>query len=470
MGTAGTGGMGGTSAVGTGGTSGAAGASGGNGGGPTSDAAVATETAAPDSATGPTDASAPPDGPVAPPPDGGPSACNVTPGPAAATAKLAFRAISLTGLPTNVGPGKSPDGFTELKFIPGAPSEFLLTQKGGNLTRFRLNGNQAQLVAAYRISGVFAEDDCGLVSVTFDPNFASNNVIYAGYCTATNRSKVSRFVLGPTALTGAVDVINFSEPQGTKPWHSIGSLGFDPQGNMWMLHGEFTDSSNAQNQNSTMGKLLRFIPRAAGGYDPAPGNAYPNDPSKSPIVYALGFRSPWRAYLDGKGRFLVGDVGNTENEEVNLVTAAGQNFGWNGSRSGPCSGDGCAGTISPLVTYRNGGNDPYLGSDDGNEGFESRAGRAVWIGGQYRDCGNDRYGGALTGVYLFGDWYTGWVRGAVIDDSGRKTADRMLANVPGLTSWDQAADGYLYATKFGRYGTGGLAMEGQGVFRVERAP
>src|SRR5688500_2696294 len=157
----------------------------------------------------------------------------------------------------------------------------------------------AQMVATYRVPGVFAEEDCGLVSFTFDPAFATNKVIYAGYCTATNRSKVSRFVLGEGAagLQGAVDVIEFSEPQGTKPWHSVGSMGFDPKGNMWMFHGEFTDSSNAQNQNSLMGKLLRFIPKATGGYDPAPGNAWPSDAARSPAVYAYGFRSPWKAYL-----------------------------------------------------------------------------------------------------------------------------------------------------------------------------
>jgi hypothetical protein len=62
------------------------------------------------------------------------------------------------------------------------------------------------------------------------------------------------------------------------------------------------------------------------------------------------------------------------------------------------------------------------------------------------------------------------VRGALIDDSGTKTMDRHLADFTALTAWTQAADGYLYALKFGRYGTGGLANEGQGLFRVLRAP
>ncbi len=418
-------------------------------------------------------AAPPPPGSPEPTPPAGPpaaSACNATPGPAAATARLAFRPIELVGLPATTGAGKSPGGLTEIRFMPGAPSDFLLTQKGGRLSHFRLEGDRATLQASFQIPGVFAQDDCGLVSFAYDPGFVQNRIIYAAYCTAGNRSKVSRFTFGPTGLAGAADVITFSEPQGTQPWHSVGSLGFDRGGNMWLLHGEFTDASNSQNPVSTLGKLLRLRPRLdQPGFDPAPGNAFPDDPARSPLVYALGFRSPWRAYLDSQGRYLVGDVGNTANEEVNLVTRAGQNFGWNGSRSGTCTGAACTGLSNPLASYRN-ANDPYEGDDPAAQTFEARAGRAVWVGVQYEDCGNDRYGGAMTGVYLFGDWYTGWVRGAVIDASGAKPVDRSLAIMPNLSAWTQAPDGYLYALRFGAYGTGGLANERPALFRIELAP
>jgi hypothetical protein len=383
--------------------------------------------------------------------------------------RLAFRPIELS-VPGNPGSGKSPGGFTELRFMPGAPGEFLLSQKAGPLHHFKLEGDRATLIASYKVPNVFAGDDCGLVSFAYDPAFAQNRTIYAAYCTTENRSKVTRFVLGPGALTGAADVISFSEPQSSNAWHSVGSIGFDPAGNLWMLHGEFTDTSNAQDPASNLGKLLRLRPRRdQPGFDPAPGNAFPDDPGRSPLVYALGFRSPWRAYLDDRGRFLVGDVGNTTNEELNLVTRAGQNFGWNGSRSGPCSGGGCGGLTNPLSTYRNGDDDPYEGQDPAAQRFETRSGRAIWVGVQYKDCGNDRYDGLMTGVYLFGDWYAGWVRGLVLEDDGQVKTDRMLAIFPNLSAWDQGPDGYLYATRFGAYGEQQSA-EQSGLFRVELAP
>jgi hypothetical protein len=184
---------------------------------------------------------------------------------------------------------------------------------------------------------------------------------------------------------------------------------------------------------------------------------------RSPLIYAYGFRSPWRGYADSKGRYLVGDVGPGTAEELNIVTMPGQNFGWNGTRVGAAAG---AGLTSPISTYRI-PNDPYEG--EGNPVWESRPRRSVWVGVQYEDCGNDRYGGAMTGVYVFGDLFAGWVRGAVIDDTGKKAVDRNLGNVSGLSAWAQGPDGYLYTTKFGNYGDH-LTGEQIGILRAERAP
>ena len=74
----------------------------------------------------------------------------------------------------------------------------------------------------------------------------------------------------------------------------------------------------------------------------------------------------------------------------------------------------------------------------------------------------------MTGVYLFGDLFAGWVRGAVIDDAGRRSP---TATWPAcrLSAWVQGPDGYLYATRFGPYGDH-LTGLGIGLYRVERAP
>jgi hypothetical protein len=445
----------------TGGSGGSVGGSGGSNTGGSGGSAPA-DAAAKDGPAGSADGA--PTASDAPAPPAG--KCNATPGPNAAMLSLVFKPIQIAGGSIDTaGPGKSPTGLTEIRFVPGTTNELFVAQKAARINHFRLEGNTATLIRRHTVPGVFAEEDCGLISIAFDPDFATNHYLYAAMCTAAKQTKVVRYTVGDT-LADPVDIIEFNEARSTESFHSIGSVGFDRDKNMWLLHGEFYTAANAQNLSSTMGKLLRFIPsRTAGmgGAMPAAGNPYIGMAGRSPLIYAYGFRSPWRGLVDSKGRFLVGDVGPSTAEELNLVTAPGQNFGWDGTRAGPCAN--CAGLVNPISTYRI-ANDPYDGS--GNQVWEARPRRSVWVGAQYEDCGNDRYGGAMTGVYVFGDLFAGWVRGAVIDDANKKIADRPLGSLASLSSWTQGPDGYLYAVKFGSYGD--HLMDTIGIFRVERAP
>lgn len=94
-----------------------------------------------------------------------------------------------------------------------------------------------------------------------------------------------------------------------------------------------------QSLRSLNGKVLRLNPYTGEG---AIGNPYydPENPdSKQSKIYALGFRNPFRMVIkkgtgstnkaDGfPGELFVADVGNQAWEEVNHVSAGGQNFGW----------------------------------------------------------------------------------------------------------------------------------------------
>jgi hypothetical protein len=182
-----------------------------------------------------------------------------------------------------------------------------------------------------------------------------------------------------------------------------------------------------------------------GGYTTPADNPFASEPKPKSAIWASGFRSPWRGLLTARGQYVIGDVQDQTNEEVNVISAKGQNFGWP-SASGPCTG-----TCTGPVTYYRGSHDPYEGT--GNAVKEARVGRAVWVGAQYGDCGNDRYGGALTGVVVFGDYYAGWFRGLVLDDAGKITKDASLGEQGGVSAAFQRDDGYLYVLSLGPYGT-----------------
>ena len=98
-------------------------------------------------------------------------------------------------------------------------------------------------------------------------------------------------------------------------------------------------SYKAQYPGAYSGKILRIDSETGDG---APSNPYydPEHPrAPQSRVWAMGFRNPYRIALHPEtgshypnegdpGTLFVGDVGNGSWEELNIVTQAGQNFGW----------------------------------------------------------------------------------------------------------------------------------------------
>jgi glucose/arabinose dehydrogenase len=101
------------------------------------------------------------------------------------------------------------------------------------------------------------------------------------------------------------------------------------------------DGSNSQNLSNIYGKVLRLNPDGTAPDD----NPFPNASGAGPLVYATGFRNPFRLAFTPDGQLLVVDVGQATWEELNLVTAGG-NYGWPGAE-GPCDGIGTTNCSTP---------------------------------------------------------------------------------------------------------------------------
>ncbi|RLA59706.1 MAG: hypothetical protein DRR04_07780, partial [Gammaproteobacteria bacterium] len=185
------------------------------------------------------------------------------------------------------------------------------------------------------------------------------------YSNATVFNSASRTVLiGSTVSTGLIS---------TSRSHVTGSLVFGTDGTLLVTTGEGSRSANdsgsgsttgddksytsqaladgildaaqdvganrAQMVDSLSGKILRIDPLTGSGLPSNPyfDSAAPNSPRSK--VFGLGLRNPYRASLwpdsgshnpaDGNpGKLIIGDVGRWDWEEVNIMEAPGQNFGW----------------------------------------------------------------------------------------------------------------------------------------------
>jgi glucose/arabinose dehydrogenase len=354
-----------------------------------------------------------------------------------------------------------PEELTDLKPVPGTDDQLLLLDKQGRLRLYELTAEGGALVDKLELADVYGEDDCGAVSLAFDPAYVDNHFVYVGHCVSGTASRITRLTLSKPfdeVQASAVTIIELGDPSARRPWHNVGSIGFDDDETMWALFGEKAVPDNAQDPGVALGKLLRFVPSrepGLGGYEPAEGNpGMAGDPS----VYALGLRSPWRGARDGSGRYWVGDVGSDIYEELNLISGPAQNLGWP-LAEGPCQA-ACGELTDPLITYGREGDSPYVLDDPDTV---ATASRSIWVAGPFDAAPDDPdpYACNLRGVMLFGDFFTGWVRAASADEDGVLVADQWLGHLRFASAFTQDARGVIYATTLGIYKVHGTDPRGR---------
>jgi glucose/arabinose dehydrogenase len=205
-------------------------------------------------------------------------------------------------------------------------------------------------------------DERGLLGIAFHPQFRFNGLFYtftsqpvkgrADFSTIPRgvapdcQSVITEWRVqfpgrrnSPVDLKSARELVRIDKPQFN---HNGGALAFGPD---QMLYVSLGDGGGADDQGvghvaggngqslapgNVLGKILRIDPlgrnSANGKYGIPPDNPFVGKPGANEI-FAYGFRNPFRMSFDPFGRLFVGDVGQNNIEEVDLVTSGG-NYGW----------------------------------------------------------------------------------------------------------------------------------------------
>ena len=249
----------------------------------------------------------------------------------------------------------------------------------------------------------------GLLSMAFDPDYASNGLFYVFY---TGDGANSGGALGGVHVdefhVGANPNVADSGSQRTV-WtfshgasnHNGGQLQFGPDGYLYITVGDNANSANAQQPGNPYGKVLRIDPHGVGNgvHGIPPTNPFAGVADATQETWALGLRNPFRFSFDRlTGDLTIGDVGDGSHEEIDLSPAStgggrGANYGWpcrEGFSSGP---GGCGGSfVDPVFDYPH--TDPTP-ADPGNDAF----GCAVIGGYVYRGSQAPE----ILGRYLYAD-------------------------------------------------------------------
>ena len=183
-----------------------------------------------------------------------------------------------------------------------------------------------------------SENEMGLLSMVFHPDFENNGFFYVNYTVSRDLSLVSRFQVSSVDANQAdasSELILLSIPQ---PFtnHNGGQLAFGPDGFLYIASGDGGSAGdpqgNAQNRGNLLGAILRIdVNTPSGGlnYSIPSDNPFAGSSDFREEIFAYGLRNPWRMSFDAQnGRLWSGDVGQGRLEEINIIEN-GVNYGWN---------------------------------------------------------------------------------------------------------------------------------------------
>ena len=171
----------------------------------------------------------------------------------------------------------------------------------------------------------------GLLDVAFDPNFASNKIIYWSYSESNppgNLTTVAKGKLNEAA--GKVDdvsVIFRATPALKSGLHFGSRLVFDKDGYLFVSAGErsiLEGRAQAQKLEAGLGKVFRITTDGKA----APGNPFLNQAGAMPQIYSYGHRNPQGLDINpATGELWEAEFGPRGGDEINLIHA-GKNYGW----------------------------------------------------------------------------------------------------------------------------------------------
>lgn len=287
---------------------------------------------------------------------------------------------------------------------------------------------------------VLAGGEQGLLSVAFDPAYATSGRFYVYYTDRNGDIAVARYTATPTA-----DVANAGSrttvitiPHPVQSNHNGGLAMFGPDGMLYLGTGDGGSSgdppNNAQNIDVLLGKLLRLDVTNLPYTIPA-GNPYAGATPGRDEIWARGLRNPWRYAFDPPaGTLYIADVGQGEWEEINAVasTTAGLNYGWRIMEGNHCYNAAMcngAGLTVPVLEYSHAG-----------------VNCSVTGGFVYRGAAIPE----LTGHYLYADFCAGILRSFRLA-SGQAVDQRTWStdNVGMIKSFGLDAAGEIYILSTG---------------------
>jgi glucose/arabinose dehydrogenase len=353
-----------------------------------------------------------------------------------ATATLTATQTSPTEPPPNASTFPDPNSYTWQQIAAGlirpvdlqdnGSGRLFILEKAGRIRIFE-NGQllpEPFLDIDDRVND--SSNEMGLLGLAFHPDYAQNGFFYVNYTGAGGNTFISRFQANGNSAdpNSETNLLKVDQPF---PNHNGGVLTFGPDGYLYAGLGDGGGQGdpfgNAQNLDVLLGKILRIDVNSPDGQ---PYAIPPDNPFGKEILH-YGLRNPWRISFDKMtGDLYIADVGQGAWEEIDFVpdgSPGGLNFGWDFYEGNhDYDPQGTAGDyVFPVAEYSH------------DEGGCSVTGGYVYRGSMPE----------WNGIYLYGDYCTGYVWGLINVDGGWQNKLLFQPNAR-ITSFGQDKAGEIY--------------------------
>ncbi len=281
----------------------------------------------------------------------------------------------------------------------------------------------------------------GLLSVAFDPQFASNGEFYVNFTSkeGDGDTVIARYRTedGQWADPASqVEILRIDQPAAN---HNGGQLQFGPDGYLYIGMGDGGSAGdpwdNAENLGVLLGKMLRIHVSGQATYAIPPDNPFLGREDARMEIWAYGLRNPWRFSFDrATGDLYIADVGQNEWEEVDVQPASsrgGEHYGWDTMEGSHCfePPEGCdpSGKVLPVWEYPH----PEGCSITGGYVYRGRA-FPQW-----------------SGLYFFADFCSGRIYALRQGEGGIWEAQPVLETGLNIASFGEDEAGELYVLDLG---------------------
>jgi glucose/arabinose dehydrogenase len=361
----------------------------------------------------------------------------------------------------------------------GTQREFVVEQDGHVwiLPKDR-NGSDPKLFLDISDRRPFVDNEEGLLSLAFHPQFKTNGKFYIFYShpSAPKHTILAEWQVSKTdadKADPATERVLLNVAKEARNWnHNGGTVLFGPDGYLYLGIGDggagYDPHDAAQKLNNLYGKVIRIdvnsktagleygIPKDNPFVDVSKQGDLKADPLDQSAnvtrqeIWAYGVRNPWRMSFDREtGELWAGEVGQDLFEEVDIIRKGG-NYGWsareafhvlNQQRGAPNHEVRGSEPIDPIIEYaHNQRIQPDSKFPNHSIGI-SITGGYVYRGKKIP---------ALSGVYVYGDYQMGTIWGLRYEN-GKLTADDTLVPANGrrnISSFAEDSNGELYMISF----------------------